>query len=149
LRRLAAFLALSGKDRRLLFEAFTAAAQFRFALSFVSIERLRRWAARPGRGSRPVDRIAWAARTVARWAPAATCLSSALTLQRLLCAHGHQSELHIGVSRIAGNFAAHAWVEREGRVLIGESELGTYVRLASWPSGKSTAGPDENHIHQS
>jgi hypothetical protein len=129
--------------------AFIAAAQFRLALSFVSLERLRGWAARPGRGNRPVERIVWAARTAARWTPAATCLSSALALQQLLCAHGHQSELHIGVARTAGDFAAHAWVEREGRVLIGESELDTYVRLVSWPSGESTAGTNENRLHQS
>jgi hypothetical protein len=147
MRRLAALCALSGEDRRLLLEALVATVQFRVALYFFSIERLRGWAARAGRGSRPVDRIVWAVNVAARRTPATTCLSAAFALQRLLSAHGHESELHIGVSRTAGDFAAHAWVEREGRVLIGESEHHAYVRLARWPSGKSPAARDADRVH--
>lgn len=147
MRRLAAFYALSGEDRRLLFEALVAAVQFRLALYFFSIERLRGWSARVGRGSRPAARIVWAVNAAARRTPATTCLSAALALQRVLAAHGHESELHIGVSRTAGDFAAHAWVEHEGRVLIGESEHHAYVRLARWPSGKSPAAPDADRVH--
>ena len=149
MRKLAAFRALSGEDRWLLLEAWVASAQARLALYVVSIKHLRGWAVRPGRGSRPVERIVWAVGAATRRTPAATCLSSALALQRVLCAHGHHSELHIGVSRAAGVFAAHAWVEREGRVLVGESELDTYVRLVSWPAGETPADTVENGIRQS
>jgi hypothetical protein len=134
---LAAFLALPGEDRRLLIEAFAACAWFRLVLYFVSANRLRDLAARSGRSGgrpveRPVERIVWAARTATRWTPGATCLVSGLALQRMLGRHGHRSELHIGVARTGGVFAAHAWVERDGRVLVGEGELDTYVRLVSW-----------------
>jgi hypothetical protein len=149
LSKLAAFRALSGDDRWLLLEACVASVQARLALYFVSVKRLRGWAVRPGRGSRPVERIVWAVGAAARRTPAATCLSSALALQRVLCAHGHHSELHIGVSRAGGVFAAHAWVEREGRVLVGDSELDTYVRLMSWPAGESPAGAIESGNRQS
>ena len=132
MRRLAAFLALSGEDKRLLLEALAACAWFRLALYFVSANRLRGLVEQSGRNGRPVERIVWAVRTVTRWTPGATCLVSGLALQRMLGRHGHRSELHIGVSRTGGVFAAHAWVERDGRVLVGEGELDTYVRLVSW-----------------
>jgi hypothetical protein len=140
LRRLAAFWTLSGEDRRLLLEAFAACAWFRLVLYFVSANRLRGLAARSIRSTgrsggpveRPVERIVWAVRTATRWTPGATCLVSGLALQRMLSRHGHRSELHIGVSRTGGVFTAHAWVERDGRVLVGEGELDTYVRLVSW-----------------
>jgi hypothetical protein len=129
---LAAFWALSGEDRRLLLEAFAACASFRLALYVVSANRLRGLVEQAGRKGRSVERIVWAVRTATRWTPGATCLVSGLALQRMLGRHGHRSELHIGVSRTGGVFAAHAWVERDGCVLVGEGELDTYVRLVSW-----------------
>jgi len=133
-RKLSVFWVLSGADKRLLLEAFAACAYFRLALYFVSASRLRAMAVRSGRSGAPVERIVWAVRTASRSTPGATCLVSGLALQRMLGRHGHRSELHIGVSRTGGVFAAHAWVERDGRVLVGEGELDTYVRLVSWPS---------------
>jgi Transglutaminase-like superfamily len=132
LRRLTAFWVLSREDRRLLLEAFATCAYFRLLLYFLSANRLRDLVVRSGRSGGPVNRIVWAVRTATRWTPGATCLVSGLALQRMLGRHGHRSELHIGVSRTGGVFAAHAWVERDGRVLLGEGELDTYVRLVSW-----------------
>jgi hypothetical protein len=129
-----------------LLEACVASALARLALYFVSFKRLHGWVVRPGRGSRPVERIVWAVGAATRRTPAATCLSSALALQRVLCAHGHHSELLIGVSRAGGVFAAHAWIEREGRVLVADSELDTYVRLMSWPAVEPLAGTVESGI---
>jgi hypothetical protein len=139
-RKLAAFCALPGEDRVLLLHAFTAAALFRLALYFFPIERLRCLAAGAVGGRQSIDRIIWAGRVAARWMPGATCLSSALALQRLLSANGHTSELHIGVARDEGKIAAHAWVEQEGRILIGEDERRVYTRLASWPIAGASPG---------
>ena len=135
MRSLATLRSLSREDRRLLWDAFRAAVIFRLALYFFTIERLRRLASRKGKGGRPVGRIVWAAQAAARRVPGSTCLSSALTLQRLLSAHGHASELHIGVLKEAGKFEAHAWVEKDSQVLIGEDERRTYTRLVSWNAG--------------
>lgn len=139
--RLAAFIKLPGEERRLLLAAFASATFFRLALYFVSIERLRALATRTGSGRRPldhtVDRLVWAGRAAARWSPGTTCLSAALTLQGLLSRYGHASELHIGVTRDARGFAAHAWVERDGRVLIGEDEKRNYTKLMSWSTEAS------------
>ena len=129
------WLSLSPPDRRLLARALAANAWARLALHLVSIDRLRRWASRPGGGRGDMARIVWAGRIAARRTPFATCLSSALALQRLLAANGHVSELHIGVAQEAGRFTAHAWIERDGEVLIGETEQAQYTRLLSWRSG--------------
>jgi hypothetical protein len=67
--------------------------------------------------------IAQIARTVtvaSRYVPAATCLTQALTTQVLLGRYGYPSTLRIGVARSKdGHFQAHAWVESDGRVVIG------------------------------
>lgn len=56
---------------------------------------------------------------VARNYPAyrATCLPQSMMLWHILKREGFAAELQIGVSRVGGEFAAHAWVEYQGRVL--------------------------------
>lgn len=64
----------------------------------------------------------WAARTAGRWLlPGGPCLTQALVLQYLLLRRGEAStRLHIGVARGSeDDLQAHAWVEKDGRVLIG------------------------------
>ncbi|MCA0302737.1 MAG: lasso peptide biosynthesis B2 protein [Proteobacteria bacterium] len=132
MKSLAKLLSLPAEDRRLLGRALATNVEARLALHVLSIDRLRAWATRPGTATRDVERIVWAGRAAARRTPFATCLSSALALQRLLAAHGHDSELHIGVAGDDGVFAAHAWLEREGRILIGEDDRARYTRLTGW-----------------
>ena len=86
-------------DRRLLVRAWATAIAAKIVLRFFGVENLRAWASRQGRGRADFERIVWAARVVARRMPAATCLSSALALQRELSDNGYHSELHIGVAR--------------------------------------------------
>jgi hypothetical protein len=82
------------------------------------------------RGERPTDRIAWAVRVVSRRVPGATCLTQALAAQALLARAGRPSHLQIGVRRDEqGAFRAHAWVEAEGRVIIGGGGLDRYTPL--------------------
>ncbi len=64
--------------------------------------------------------------------PGATCLCSALALQRLLSSAGHPSQVHIGVARDATGFMAHAWLVHDGVVVIGEEEHERYTRLTAW-----------------
>jgi hypothetical protein len=67
------------------------------------------------------DRIVGVVETVGRSLPAiGTCLTQALAAHVLLRRSGHPSNLRIGVTRNAGgSFAAHAWLEHEGIILIG------------------------------
>jgi hypothetical protein len=78
------------------------------------------------------ERIAWAV-TVASWDVfRATCLVQALATQVLLAGEGMPSILHIGVMKGEhSSIEAHAWVESEGRIVIGGSELIPYKKLAS------------------
>ena len=132
MRTLRALLRLSGTDRRLLVEACVTAVAVRIGLRTVELGKLRRWATRGGAGSAPVDRIVWAAGAVCRRVPGATCLVYSLALQRLLSRHGQVSELHIGVAKRDGEFAAHAWIVCAGRRFDGESNDDAYVQLTAW-----------------
>ncbi|UWG50335.1 Transglutaminase superfamily enzyme [Halalkaliarchaeum sp. AArc-CO] len=65
--------------------------------------------------------IAAAVEAVHRRAPfSPTCLMKAIVGKALLEANGHRAELKLGVTRKHGEFHAHAWIERDGSVLIGE-----------------------------
>ncbi len=84
-----------------------------------------------GTGYPPVDTIAWAVETASRRTPGAkSCLAQALAAQVLLIRLGHPSQLHIGVAKgERGQFKAHAWVESEGKVLVGGSEFEDFTPL--------------------
>ncbi|MGH9544213.1 MAG: lasso peptide biosynthesis B2 protein [Terriglobales bacterium] len=43
-----------------------------------------------------------------------------------------QSRIRIGVSKDAGQFEAHAWVESQDRVVIGDSGLQRYTPMMVW-----------------
>lgn len=59
-----------------------------------------------------------------------SCLRQALALRYFLGRHGIESELRIGVRGGQRDFAAHAWVEKSGVVLIGGEYAGErYVAL--------------------
>lgn len=58
------------------------------------------------------------------------CLARALAAELMLGRYGYSSQLKIGVAKTpSGEFEAHAWLESEGRVLIGRFELGRYREL--------------------
>jgi transglutaminase superfamily protein len=86
-----------------------------------------------------IDRISWAVRAASRFIPGASnCLVRALATQSLLGRFGYRSTLQIGVRKAAdGGLAAHAWLESEGAVVIGEFELDNYVPLARPGSNQS------------
>jgi hypothetical protein len=140
-KALKVFLSQSRTDRALLLQSLAALLTVRAALHLWSIDRLRAWAGQPGNGSEPVDNVVWAVGTMARSLRGTSCLASALTLQRLLARNGHSSEVHIGVARAAGAFAAHAWVIREGSVLIDTEDHTAYSRLVTWHSGADGQPP--------
>jgi|SRR5215210_7353404 len=78
------------------------------------------------------EKIGWAVDVASRHTPGLkTCLTQALATQVLLTQHCHPALLRIGVARgERGEFQAHAWVESEGKVVIGGSELEHYTPLA-------------------
>jgi len=66
--------------------------------------------------------------------PAASCLTQALAMLVLLDWFGHSSELRIGVAKNgADRLKAHAWVECEGKIVIGRRmDLSRFTVLPSF-----------------
>ncbi|MBS0314501.1 MAG: lasso peptide biosynthesis B2 protein [Proteobacteria bacterium] len=103
--------------------------------AWLDARSLRARAARPTLAAPQADwfsqRIARVIGIAARRTPwPTTCLRQALLLHHLLARRGIDSELRIGVRTASDGFAAHAWVERHGAVLIGGDESArTYSAL--------------------
>ena len=120
-------LRLDPRDRQLLFGTVWLVAVVRIALwllPFPVVHRALAAASKRPRRYRPPDeacgRVAWAVERACRCIPGATCLPQALTADYLLCRLGQRSQLKIGVAKdTAGKFLAHAWVESDGRVVVG------------------------------
>ena len=80
----------------------------------------------------PLARIVWSVEVTSRYVPRATCLTQAIAAQTLLARRGYRSQLRIGVARDRdGAFIAHAWIEHEGRIVLGEREGQTFTPLPS------------------
>lgn len=135
--RLASFLALPKAERRLIMAAVGLLAGVRiglWVLPFRSVhDAIRVFGSRPpsrDAGDPPVERIVWAVGAADRLVPRTTCLVRALAAQALLARCGHASQLRLGVARGSGRvFEGHAWLEQDGRVLIGGPVEGRYVAL--------------------
>ncbi|MFN8536335.1 MAG: lasso peptide biosynthesis B2 protein [Thermomicrobiales bacterium] len=135
--RLRKLLALSGAERRLLIRALPLVVLVRVALWVLPFRRLRRW---QGRWATPaasvrgdeamIPPVVRAVTLASRAVPGASCLTQALAAQVLLARRGCPSELRLGVGRGADRrFAAHAWLEYDGRPIIGEFEAGRFTPL--------------------
>ena len=135
--RLRRVFRLSTQKKILLFQATLLLTATRLGLHVLSFARLRSLLARyVGVGGAKhgalqhgaLDPIVWAVEAVSRQIPAiGTCLTQALAAHVLLARRGVQSDLRIGVMRDgSGKFIAHAWLEKDGRILIGEAHRQGY-----------------------
>jgi hypothetical protein len=67
-----------------------------------------------------LDRVVRCVTAAARISPVpSTCLASALIAEALLHGNGYRTRVRVGVRREADKFAAHAWLERQGSVIVG------------------------------
>lgn len=124
--KLSKFRALPRAQRRLLLRTAGLTAAVSLGLRLLPFATLQRWLqpkpASPGSAPVPPrDDIVWAVTIAGRYVPGATCLVQAMVAERLLKRAGHPAQLRIGVSN-QPNFRAHAWVESDGKVLLGETE---------------------------
>jgi hypothetical protein len=132
------FVRLSHAEQRLVIGAALAVAATRLMLWTLPFKVLRRIVAKLGESrnvatTRPsTDRITWAIAATGRFIPGGrNCLVKAIAAELMLSRFGYPSELKFGVGKSAsGDFEAHAWLESEGRVMIGEFELGRYAEMA-------------------
>ena len=78
--------------------------------------------------------IIWAVEAVSARVPWATCLTQAICAKLLLRWSGLQSDLCLGVASVNGTLRAHAWLEREGRTILGGTVARSMVRLPELPN---------------
>ena len=101
-------------------------------------------AARPKRAPKHatalVRTVAWAGRTLLADRP---CLTQALACRWLLARRGYLADLKLGVRRSedGAGIVAHAWLELDGRIILGGGDSAdTYAPFS--PSRRATAGED-------
>ncbi len=145
-RRLFSFFRLSFSDQGLLIQAALAVINAKLATRTWPLPTARAIVTRQQRLiSRVVpvraDRIAWAVDTASRAIPGMkNCLVQAVAAEAMLIQAGYPCKLRIGGAKKAGEFIAHAWVESEGRVVIGEFELERYTPMNA-PSPRGGTPP--------
>jgi hypothetical protein len=80
-----------------------------------------------------VEQLSQAVAGVSRYVPRATCLTQALALHILLRRRRLPSTIRIGVAKQQGGpLEAHAWVESEDRVVMGDFDLDRYTPMMVW-----------------
>jgi hypothetical protein len=120
---------LSQQERRVLFYAVFLLNGLRLALWLFPFKAIRQqlvklpavWVDKKLIESVSVEHIVWAVGVASSYTPGrAMCLVQALTTQQLLVRYGYAHQLHIGVAKSAADtLNAHAWIEYQGRVIIG------------------------------
>ena len=140
-RPLAKFLDLSGADRALLVRSLMLVGFARVALWTLPFNVARRLVVRhkPRQpdSSLSTEKIGWAISVAKDFVPKGNCLPQALAAESLLLRGGHPVEFRIGVAKTpGGRIEAHAWVESEGRLVVGDltQGLSTYTPLPPLPS---------------
>lgn len=144
------FLQLPPTDRALLIRAAAALGAIRMCLWVIPYRLLRgvlgaatRRKIRSRGAQDSPERIAWAVTVASRYVPStATCLLRALAAHLLLARSGNVARIRIGVRRDAeGSFEAHAWVESEGRILVGaQTDPSRFVPLSPMRGKASQRG---------
>ncbi len=132
--RLAKFFRLPISDQRLLMRAAIAVVSAKLAVKMLRLPAARAAVTRLERLGwfvtlAPANRVVWAVEAAGRAIPGMkNCLVQAVAAEAMLVRTGHPCELRIGAAKNGpGELIAHAWLESEGRVLIGEFELDRYT----------------------
>jgi hypothetical protein len=129
MKRLHRFFLLTPTEQRLLAHATLTVAAIRIGLWVLPFRTLRRVLVRtareacdvPEKKMASIEKVSWAVGMASRIVPRATCLTQALAAQVLLARQGCPATLTIGVAKSQqGQLEAHAWVEIQGRIVIGK-----------------------------
>jgi hypothetical protein len=140
--KLRQFALLSPRRRSLLLQTLGLLSLVRASLSLLPFRVVRAAVTRAGQSSSPqvpgppefVDDVVWAIDTASRRVPGASCLTQALATELLLRRRGFPAVLRIGVAeKQGGKVAAHAWIESDGRVLVGGNESPAHFTILSRP----------------
>jgi hypothetical protein len=120
--KLVKFLKLPRHKKRVFFAAFWILWLFRIRLWVLPYAFIKKQASgmkvESTVGKHSVEDIVWSVEIANKFVLNATCLTQALAAKKLLSRNGYSSALWIGVDSCNG-FAAHAWIERGGSVILG------------------------------
>ncbi|MEM1254758.1 MAG: lasso peptide biosynthesis B2 protein [Cyanobacteria bacterium P01_H01_bin.21] len=141
MKQLRKLLEFSWQQRRVLFYACLSLNIVRFALWLFPFKTVRqqlatvaeKWVCDQSQTSVSVDFIVWCVKASAYYTPRRSkCLVNALTAQLLLTRYQYAHQLHIGIAMDESQtLKAHAWIEYEGNVIIGDlQELSRYKSLS-------------------
>lgn len=141
MKQIRKFAHLPITDQGLLLKSALWLSLITLGLRLVSFRTLQRLLDRAGQTSRQLPkgdqrlakRLTWSVQVASQYIPAAVCLPQALTVQLLYRRAGYPAHLKIGVVKNKyDQLEAHAWVESQGRVVIGgEQDLSRYSLLPS------------------
>lgn len=131
------FFGLPPEERKLLLTAALLVGLVRVGIWLLPFRTVRRLLGRlrcPAAASRLSDelsseRIAWAVDVAGKRIPGGgNCLVQALATLVLLDRRGRPARLRVGVAKDGqGSLEAHAWVESDGRVVIGDTNVSRFV----------------------
>jgi hypothetical protein len=119
-------------EKRLTAAAWIVVPAVRLAVAILPYRFVHRLAGRaPSRSPSEIssERIARAVHDVAQRLPGTTCLTEVLAAAYLCSRYGHAATPRLGIGRSEAGITAHAWLESEGRAILGEPEPGTFVAL--------------------
>ena len=136
MRRVIKFIRAGRREQGLLLGAWSALVAIKLALKilpFHVVYRLhQRWtcspARRPAAGLASPAEVVRATERVSYYVPGGrNCLARALTGKLLLARRGHDALLRLGAARMDDKIQAHAWLEYEGKILIGQEAAGQFT----------------------
>jgi hypothetical protein len=142
MRKLRSFLRMRSRDRILLLMTFILMATIRLGLWLLPFRLLLKLHTKMmyliPKASNPkqvslANIIAYINLSTRYMPGGAKCLARALTTQILMHRYNHLGELRLGVAKsTTGNLEAHAWIEHQGQVIIGNLEdLPRFIPLPS------------------
>ena len=122
-RLIAKFFSLSHREQSLLIKALILLWAVRMWLWISSFQSISKIISTSKLSLKQTDlseeRIIWAVRVTCKFVFNATCLTQAIAAKILLSNYGYGSNLRIGVARDNKRLKGHAWLEKDGRVIIG------------------------------
>lgn len=135
------YFRLSSGDKALVRSAMRWLTVVRLGLPLFPFSRFKPWLERASRKSKKAgsneatsERVAWAVTAVGATLPfMGNCLVQALATQIMLNRRRLRGDLRIGVVKEQSEkIEAHAWVEGEGKILIGGPDVRRFTPLAAF-----------------
>ena len=127
MNKLVKFLNLNKQERQLFIQAYVLLMLIRLGLFLLPFQTLKKILGKVSQIGKPTNSqittrsIAQVINRSSRFSPGTVlCLAKALATDTLMNIYGFPCQLHIGVAKGQdNNLEAHAWVEAEGKVVVG------------------------------